>query len=795
MSLHRAFASVLTLGAPGTERDDLVGAKAAALARLAAAAPVPPGFCVTALDPRRVPDPTLERDIRRAYESLAAERPLAVAVRSSALDEDGAAASFAGIHDTFLNVVGADDVVAAVWACARSAVADVALAYRARLGVPGEVRIAVLVQVMVPADVSFVAFSSNPLPKHDGAELVVSAARGLGAVIADGTARPDTYRLLRDTRETIEHRRGDQSARLVASAGGGVATEPLPARERAEPPLDSGALREVTELVLRIERLVGQPVDVEGARVGDSLFVLQARPITRTTHFPLDGLDEEATSWLREDIHFPAVVTPMGGDYARLGMYAGLRRMQDELGWTSRADAVVFNGRVYVRWHYMSPVDELDEARRRLEVENLERARTVVARWHRTVVPRLRAIYAEIGCLDVDGPPGRQRVAAWRAVWSVIEEAWYWHFVVLYPCFAGARHLAATCRDLFGEETAANAWRLTVGRVETMHQVEVDLWTLAEIQRAASATDAGEDLARALDRCLAAHGHLGAESDDLAATTWADEPWRVPAEARRMGAADVSPGDRRAATLAAGNALLAELRGRVADEADRTRLDEAVALARAVFPLVEDHNYWLDRMLHATTRAALLRVGARCVADEVLERADDIWYLHVDEVADVMAGPQDRRELVRRRRDEWRDWSRLMPAVGPVAAAVETEERAGVALPAVTRLRGVAASPGVAVGVATVVRTSADAARAPAGGVLVCPNTNMSWVALMARAGGLVTSAGGELSHGAIVARELGIPAVVGVRGALDVIADGMLVEVDGAAGVVRIVAGGDHQG
>jgi pyruvate,water dikinase len=414
-------------------------------------------------------------------------------------------------------------------------------------------------------------------------------------------------------------------------------------------------------------------------------------------------------------------------------------------------------------------------------------------------MPRLRVIYGWVGALDVNDP-STDRVAAWRRLWAYVEEAWYWHFLVLYPCFAAARHLTATCCELLGDEAATDALRLTAGHVDTMHRVEVDLWSLVEAaQRVPDVVDAigrrsadlaeldpGIELGEELDRFIAAHGHLGADSDDLAATTWSDEPWRVLREIQRMIRSRTSPEDRRVALLNAGDALFDALRERVAGRSDRERFDDAVALARAVFPLAEDHNYWLDRMLHASVRGALLRVGEHLVGEGVVGRPDEIWYLHVDEVAALMAAPRNCRDLVRRRRAERRAWSRSMPRDRPSADAAE----AGRHGPEDTTvwLRGIGASPGLAVGRARVVRTTPEAAAAPAGCVLVCPNTNASWVTLIADSVALVTSTGSEVSHGAIVAREFALPAVVGVRGALDTICDGMLVEVDGDAGTVRVL-------
>ncbi len=203
---------ILWLGQPACHDSALVGGKAAHLSQLAADYLVPPGFCLTAaalnrsLQGASVPNadgasvpalpPALYDELAAAYRELAercgADEP-PVAVRSSALDEDGGVASFAGQHATYLNVVGADAVAAAVVACWASAQSPHARAYRRRQGLALDtVGLAVLVQLLVAADVSAVLFSTHPITGCQD-ELVINASWGLGESIVGGTVTPDSY--------------------------------------------------------------------------------------------------------------------------------------------------------------------------------------------------------------------------------------------------------------------------------------------------------------------------------------------------------------------------------------------------------------------------------------------------------------------------------------------------------------------------------------------------------------------------------------------------------------------------
>ena len=281
------------LGEPGGDDLALVGGKAANLSRLAALRRVPPGFALTtrafeaagtvtlAGEALRVPE-ALRREIAAAYAELsrrAGEAEVPVAVRSSAVDEDGAAASFAGQHETYLNVVSADAVVAAVERCWASARSDRTLAYRRLHGLTAtDVRLAVLIQVLVPADVSGVAFSANPLTGRRD-EVVVNASYGLGESIVGGTVTPDAYIVGKDDL-TVRRREDGDKARMTVLVPTGTAEVDVPRLLRRRPALDDTQAAGVARLALDLETAMGWPVDIEFALRDGELYLLQCRPIT-----------------------------------------------------------------------------------------------------------------------------------------------------------------------------------------------------------------------------------------------------------------------------------------------------------------------------------------------------------------------------------------------------------------------------------------------------------------------------------------------------------------------------------
>src|SRR3954470_81963 len=241
-----------------TDRDrPLAGGKAVNCARLRRAGfPVADGIVVLsgAVD-AEIPDLSTDGWLDRVGMETR------FAVRSSGIGEDSAGHSFAGIHDTRLNVDRAD-LTAAVRACRRSADSPAARAYRqARAIADTDARIAVLVQIMVPAVTSGVAFTVNPITGAD--EIVINAARGLGEALVSGLIDPDEYRI------------GKGDGVVLSASSGGANTRGVTAAT-----LTSGDLRVLASLVTDIERHYGTPQDVEWCHDGSQFWIVQSRPVT-----------------------------------------------------------------------------------------------------------------------------------------------------------------------------------------------------------------------------------------------------------------------------------------------------------------------------------------------------------------------------------------------------------------------------------------------------------------------------------------------------------------------------------
>jgi pyruvate,water dikinase len=320
-----------------------------------------------------------------------------------------------------------------------------------------------------------------------------------------------------------------------------------------------------------------------------------------------------------------------------------------------------------------------------------------------------------------------------------------------------------------------------------------------------AAIDGGGRFVEGVNAALAAHGHLGQTADDLELPSFGDVPAAYVTEIAKRLEAEAPEAEARRARLAAESDQLAErARRSLADEPEALATFERVLqLAREIGPIKERHNYWIDRGSQAHLRRFVLRVGARLVHDGVIAEPHDVFYLRRSEVGPLLRAPFDRQDLVGGRRRQHELDKRIEPApeIGakeiwpeaPTAAEPATSEDSVPAPEPPTEaddvLRGIGASAGVVRGRARVVAGAEEFGRIGHGDIIVCHASNPSWVPVLAIAAGLVTDVGGLLSHAAVVAREFGLPAVVGVRGALLTIQDGREIEVDGIAGTVRLVA------
>lgn len=782
-----------------------VGGKGASLARLVRAGlPVPPGFHITTSAYRAFAAAGGEMPPEVASAILAAYGGGPVAVRSSATAEDLPDLSFAGQHDTFLNITGPDALLDAVTRCWASLGTERAVAYRAHNGVDTDgVALAVVVQDLVPADAAGVLFTANPLTGARD-EQVINAAWGLGEAVVGGVVTPDTHLVARGG--VIGREIAEKTAMTVRTADG-TAEEPVPEDRRWAPVLDDAQAVELAALGSRIEDLYGTPMDVEWALRDGRFSILQARPITTLRVEPEVWNASLGGDYLWTCVNLgeavPSVMTPATwsvvrilssakvGDYRITGNIGG--RFYLNLSVSTAAATAVGLGKLARR----ASEQTLGRIPDGVEVPPLPMSRLAVLRAavpfvreaiaYRKRLPRLLAETPE-RCASLHQ---RIKTAATPAELSAL---WRSEIDTL---------LRETCRVLDAGARGAGPDKIQ-GRLTKLVGADDTTALLTGLQGAGGElASLGPLLGLArlrrgeIDRDTYActWGHRGPDEFELSEPRPAEDPAWIDRLLDSVG--DLDPAallKRQTAVRERAWARLVERHPRQAGKIRRD-LDKAADVARA-------RERARSEMVRAfwVLRAFVLRAG------ELTGHGPDLFFLPVEDIVAVLDGDESPLARVPAARAAY-DRYRALPAYptlirgrfDPVAWAADPNRRTDLYdetadhQPMGEEITGFPGAAGIVTGTARVVSTVDEAEALREGEILVTAVTNVGWTPLFPRAAAIVTDIGAPLSHAAIVARELGIPAVVGCGNATARLSTGDHVRVDGGKGTVTLVGEPDR--
>lgn len=744
-----------------------IGGKAAALQRLARAGlPVPESWVLPVGVFRsaagRLDAPDLAERLAAAPLALPTVAPL-MAVRSSALGEDGRRDSHAGVYETVLGVDG-QGLVAAVRRCWASWASPRARDYRGGRGVRSG-GMAVLVQAMVDARSSGVLFSINPLT-GSWREMVVEAVWGLGEPLVAGELVPDRYlvrrprrtprpidRVLARTRLALEKQTVASQARQLGLHGESAVAEP------DAPKLDRDRLLALCRLGLRAEALFGGPQDVEWSiDARGRIALLQSRPISTLSTLPRG----RATLWTRRFVgeRFPQGATPMGWSIVGPVLEwfvtyeeTSARYLGGDPPFRLVRGHPYFNVTVFRHLAFKFP--GFPPPRFMLDFFPPEEER----RWLlRAAAPPDLRVYASI--FKTTFAERRWQRFRWNPLLN--PRAWGEFLAGFEPRLA-ALAAAPPERAL---DIAEPLLRDYV-KVHITSLLFANIWYQALLPHAPELLRPPEgtitlkvnrelralvDHPERLPAFLHAHGHRGSGSWEVFAPRWSEEPGAVLEMARRMREVPEPPPP---------GPLPPGLLGR------------AVALTQTYLRLREEQRYHFDRIL-ALLKRKLLELGAGLFDDPSLVRHLERGELHLD-----------RAEL--RRTAERRARERIDPDPPDFLSGDVALVDPG---PDSHRLQGLGISRGRVRGRTRVLSAPEQIDRLRPGEILVARATDPAWTPLFSVAGGLVLELGSELSHGAVVAREYRLPAVANVLGATRHLPDGTEVTLDGEAGVVWVHGG-----
>src|SRR5579859_1903194 len=832
----------------------IVGGKGAQLAELSRlqGIRVPDGFCISTEAYRRVARSApglnalldqlsalsardrarvepLSREIRRSIESTPIPADIAdevvdalsrfdgataFAVRSSATAEDSPAASFAGQHDTYLNIVGKRAILEHVSKCWASLFTDRAVSYRLQQGIDQRAALlAVVVQTMVSARASGVLFTADPLTSHRRVS-AIEAVSGLGEALVSGTTNADVYRV--------------QSGTIISKTV-----------QRDAPVLTDDQILRLESIGREIEARFGRPQDIEWCLDDEGFAIVQSRPITTLYPVP-DAPDDAHRVYL--SVGYQQMMTdaikPLGLSFFLLTTRAPMRtaggrlfvditqNLSSAAGRTSLIDVLgqsdpLFRDAlqtVVAREGFiplssegadvppqgnhmagMSP-EYLAEFER-----NTGLVPALIAQWQASNEELQRSIQMKTGVALLDfikadvaqlqkllfnpESSGAIRVGIYALAWindKILEWLGEKNAADTLSQAAPNNVTAEMGLDLLDVADAVRPYPAVVRFLETATGDEA-LEQLAEVP-------GGRQVHDALRAYLEKYGKRCAGEIDITRERWAERPAvlfpTILGNVRNFdpGAANrrVEEGRRQAADRE--QEILDRLRQLPGGARKAGETQRMIALMRSLAGYREYPKYGMISR-YFVYKQALLAEAQRLVQAAVISEREDIFYLSLDELRDVVARGRLDGRIIDERKAEYAVYERLTPprvltSDGEVIAGQYKREH----LPSGS-LPGLAVSSGLVEGRARVVLRMEDADLTE-GDILVTAYTDPSWTPLFVSIGGLITEVGGLMTHGAVIAREYGIPAVVGVQEATRLIADGQRIRVHGTEGYIEILSG-----
>jgi len=742
-------------------------------------------------------------EVLKAYQELGSG---AVAVRSSATAEDLPEAAFAGQQETFLNVVDEGELMDGVRACWMSLWSERAILYRARQEVDQTtVKLAVVVQKMIPADVAGVMFTANPM-NGERDELIIDANPGLGEAVVSGLVTPDHFVVNKRSRRIKEQRLGRREVVIRPKTGGGTEQVTSTQEITNTAALSLQAIRQLSRLGINIERHYGIPQDIEWAWVQDEtkagrFLILQARPMTALPEpLKVSGPMRLIVPMLAEmwpTRPYPLDMTTFTGAIERaignllVTMIGKSAPSPDESFLEEDGVVVQFKppqvhpspSMLFMPWITMWRTRHYDPSRWEADpllAEFITKARVLEQRdlkslsWIQNIETMHESLVLIPRAMELRERYLPQAVLALAGLWLLLALARRGdRFGALV---SGVKTKTTDTNQAL--EDLATQIRTDPILQDLFHSTQAN-----ELREELEASQAGQAFLEQFNFFLDQYGHRETALT-ISQPAWKDQPEVVLEILKVLAGTERQQTHHYEAWQKTRDELLAH--SILGTRLLRNLFLKSLIRARSLFQIREDTHFYAT-LVQPTIRRVALELGRRLMQAGVLDEVEEIFHLQVKELESL--GEQwppsegtiaQIRALVARRKAK-RESLANKPMIDPRLLAVTSQVQAGEDV----LLKGTSGSPGVARGPAKIVHDVSEFGKLQAGDVLVAPVTNPAWTPLFQRAAAVVVDTGGSASHAAIVAREYGVPAVMGTMNGTKELKDGQWIQVDGSRGLV----------
>ncbi|WP_414753566.1 glycerol-3-phosphate acyltransferase [Anabaena sp. CCY 9910] len=737
----------------------IVGHKAATLSQIKRwGYQVPKGWVLTPGD-----------DPEKLLEFLQPSELSPLVVRSSAIGEDSEQASAAGQYLTVIQVASYQQLQQAITEVRESYNYSPAVQYRRDRGLP-DTAMSVLIQQQVQSAYSGVAFSRDPITQQ-GDAVIIEALPGSPTQVVSGKVTPEQYRAFVLEADNLSS---------VKLEGTGRVPQAL--------------IKQVAYLARRLEkRYLGVPQDIEWSYDGQTLWLLQARPIT--TLLPI---------WTRKIAAevIPGVVHPLTWSINRpltCGVWGDIFTIvlgdrSTGLDFTETAtlhySRAYFNasllGEIFLRMGL--PPESLEFLTRGAKIskpplqstlqnlpgllkllkQELNLEKDFKQDYQKVFIPGL----SQLANVSLEEQEIGELLAGIDFNLELMRRGTY--YSILAPLSAAIRQGVFRVKD----EQIDNSVTPEVAALRSLRALAVDAKQILpecepeQVFDTLAQVPGGEKILYEFNELLEDYGYLSDVGTNIAVPTWKEDPQPI----KQLFVQLIQLSEPEKAEL--------EAKKVVAPKRKRGTVQRRVDIKGRVTELY-------SRLL-AELRWRFVALEKILLKSGVLKEAGDIFFLELDELRDLLADTNDElrvslNELIKFRRSQFHQDSQIEQVPLVVYGNIPPHPSETTDVYSDQILQGIAASHGQAEGRIKVVRNLQNLPDIDKDTILVVPYTDSGWAPLLVRAGGLVAEAGGRLSHGAIVAREYGIPAVMDVKGATWILQDGQRVRIDGSRGIVEL--------
>ncbi|MDP6512335.1 MAG: PEP-utilizing enzyme [SAR202 cluster bacterium] len=534
--------------------------------------------------------------------------------------------------------------------------------------------------------------------------------------------------------------------------------------------------------------------------------------------FPVEWENEEEATylWRWDSIHSPLPSSPMS---VSLGDDRAAR--QANLNPSSNSPKSSFRRQINGYTYSANlPSETTYEDRQRKQDEVNESIATLRHRWDTEIQPTIVTELGNLKSIDLGSLSDAELLDQLDEFLDLTVKHWKFHNQVVGPTHTAVHQLATLYREIMGDVPEDEPYKLIRGLDNKSLETDQAIQALAALARESdelsksfadnddpnqilsvlASTEEGRGFSEKLNEFLEVYG-LRPTGFDALFPSWLEDPSFVILNIKSY--IQFSPTDfsaKQTALSAEAESCRQLVLRKIGDNADL--IDNFLLRlkhARELWPLKEDHAFYIDQGSSACVRILLAEVGRRISGQGIIHSAEEVYYLTLDEALTALTNPipDNHSELVTERRN-LRDaqikvvppaFLGTLPADGSSGMAPEFQTMMSPVPDAnaeadESALRGIGGSAGSATGPAKVVRSPEEFGKIQPGDILVCTSTSPTWTPLFGTIRALVSDSGGVLSHTAIVAREYGLPAVVGVNIGTSRISDGQIITVDGDSGV-----------